>query len=163
MGKIILGIDPGKSGAIVAFGGDFFDGIKMPVINSNEIDFLKVQNFLAGYAPTLEHVYLERAVSFNMGRVSAFNYGRGFGVLESAIVSLALPVTYVEPRKWTKAVHAGIKAELDPKEKSLIAFNRLLKPFHAEMAAKGFVSKNGKFHDGIVDALLIAYWGHKHA
>jgi hypothetical protein len=49
-----------------------------------------------------------RGLDMEWFRISGLNYGRGFGVLE-AIVSLSgLPVSYIEPAKWSKVMHAVI-------------------------------------------------------
>jgi aconitase A len=73
--KIVLGIDPGLSGALVVFGAGKFEAIKMPVINKNEVDPVAVQNFIIDHSLYLDHIFLERVLAFKMGRTSALNYG----------------------------------------------------------------------------------------
>ncbi len=155
MKKTVIGIDPGLGGAFVLLGPDIFEARIMPVKNKNEIDYEDVAEILGDWIFKADHIFLERAVAFRMGTTAAFNYGRGFAALEIASMDSGIPVTYVEPRKWTKMIHAGIKADLKPKMKSLIALDRL----HANLRGKILCNRNGKLHDGIVDALLIASFG----
>lgn len=158
--KAVLGIDPGLAGAFVLFDGQDFASYAMPTIENGKDRFIEFDGvhellFNLGDTNTDLHVYLERAVSFGMGIKGAFNYGRGFAAIEIAIELLKMPVTYVEPSKWTKEMHAGISGDLKPKAKSLIAVKRLF-PKLVEQLPKG---KKGKLLDGPIDALLIAAYG----
>ena len=152
----ILAIDPGLTGAFVHLnfiGGKRHFFYDMPVIKNGkdrEIDFAGVRKILSACRGA--HVYLERAMPMAMGSKHAFNYGRGFAALEIAVSLSGLPVTYVEPQKWAKVMHAGISADLKPKAKSIIAVRRLF-PQYIKYISK---NRNDKMHEGIVDALLIA-------
>jgi hypothetical protein len=158
----ILGIDPGLKGAFVLFDGHAIKHWPMPVLTNGkdkEIDFNGIYNLLWSiYGDEWNlHIYLERAVAFAMGAKGAFNYGRGYAALEIAISLLQIPVTYVEPGKWTKVIHAGISADLKPKAKSLIAVKRLY-PHLVDRLPR---TKKGALLDGQVDAFLIAAYGLK--
>lgn len=131
----------------------------MPVKKENgDIDY---QNFKVTLLNTLQpcktHIYLERAMPMAMGAKHAFNYGRGFAAIEIAIQELKIPVTYIEPRKWQKEMFQGIDSRLKPKEQSLIAVERLF-PQYLDSIPK---RPKGKYHDGAVDALLIAEYGRR--
>lgn len=150
---IILGIDPGKNGALV-----WFDGIKIVQVNKmplsgTDIDFETLRGLMAYEC---DHIFLERAVAFKMGVTGAFNYGRGFAALEIACCLSSTPVTYVMPRTWSKIMHSGIDSRLEAKEKSIVAVRRLLP---ACVSAIPVAPRSGKMHDGVVDALLIAAYG----
>lgn len=158
--KTVLGIDPGLAGAFVLFDGKDFASFEMPITVSGKdrfVEFDAVHELLSHLTDTNTdlHAYLERAVSFGMGTKSAFNYGRGFAAIEIAIELLKMPVTYVEPGKWAKEMHAGISGDLKPKAKSLIAVKRLFPKLVGQLP-KG---KKGKLLDGPIDALLIAAYG----
>lgn len=156
----VLGIDPGLTGAIVLLEKDKFRFWEMPLKNKIEIDFVAVRRIFQMVDDKVKlhiHVFLERAVSFGMGTKGAFNYGRGFATLEIALIDLDLPYTLVEPGKWTKVMHAGIEADLKPKAKSVIAVERLFPKFAKEIPR----NRNGKFHEGIMDALLIGGYGQR--
>lgn len=152
----VVGIDPGQQGAIVFLNERKFLHSLMPLKDKieKEIDFTRVREILMKES-RIDHVFLERAVPFAMGSKSAFNYGRGFMALELAIQLAGLPVTYVEPAKWTKAMHAGIKDDLKPKAKSITAVKRLYPQWLFDVPQ----TKTGKLHEGVVDALLIAGYG----
>lgn len=49
--------------------------------------------------------YLEKVASSpQMGVVSAFTFGRGYGTLIGALAALKIPRTYIVPAKWQKAL-----------------------------------------------------------
>ncbi len=161
--KKVLAIDPGKAGAFVLFDGKNMISFAMPLKREGKDEFvsfsgvIELLQSLSANADSgdLLHVYLERAISFGMGTKGAFNYGRGFAALEIALDLAKVPVTYVEPGKWTKEMHAGISGDLKPKAKSLIAVKRLFPQLVEDMPR----SKKGALLDGPIDALLIAAYG----
>lgn len=154
----IIGIDPGQSGAFVFLknGEMTFDFMPLKGDGTKDIDFMKVQEILNRFrSRTPAHVFLERAVPFGMPTTSAFNYGRGFAALEIAIATAGVPVTYLEPAKWSKTMHEGIAKDLKPKAKSQIAVVRLFGQYLSQIPQ----AKGGKYHEGVVDALLMAGYG----
>lgn len=158
--KSVLGIDPGFGGSFVLTDGESIEIFDMPlIINGKEksIDFDAVHEILWGIQQNHGSIpiLLERAVAFGMGAKHAFNYGKGFAALEIAIQLLAFPVTYVEPNKWAKEMHAGISNDMKPKAKSLVAVKRLFPKLVASLPK----NKNGVLYDGPIDALLIAGYG----
>lgn len=90
------------------------------------------------------------------GVSSMFNYGTGFGRLLGWCEAFLVPHMLVTPQQWAKAMHVGT-GKGDPKERSLEAALRLF----PDVAMT--VGKSKKPHKGIVDALLIAEWGWRHA
>jgi hypothetical protein len=151
----ILAIDPGLKGALCFIGPKEISFYEMPLTKNQDVDFDLIDNILCVNAP--EHIFLERAVSFGMGTKGAFNYGRAFAALEIAIMLSETPFTFIEPSKWTKEMHAGIDADLKAKAKSVIAVERLFKK-HLHLIPK---TKKGLYHDGCVDALLMASYGQR--
>lgn len=152
--KSIMGVDPGKEGAFVILSGEEMAFAVMP-LKEKEVDFTEVLELLRSFKP--DHVYLERAMPMAMGSKHAFNYGRDFAKLELAIKLLHLPVTYIEPAKWMKLMLQGIDLNLKPKARSRIAVERLF-PAVVEQIPR---NKNGKLHEGVIDALLIAEFGRR--
>lgn len=149
---LVLGIDPGQKGAIVCTDGAQFRYWPMPLTPEKDVDFKKVQRILR---LNPHPVYLERAVPFAMGSKGAFNYGRSFAALEIAIQLSGNPHAYVEPAKWTKAMHAGIDSNLKPKAKSALAVKRQFPKLVGALPR----DKKGDFLDGPMDAFLIAVFG----
>ena len=156
----VLGIDPGLNGALVAFNENgVVEMNQMPITiigKEREVSHGLLALALERIKP--DHIYLERAVSFGMGTKSAFNYGRAFAAIEMAIQFRKIPFTLVEPKKWTKVMHAGVSNDLKPKLKSEIAVRRL---FPKIIRAIPCTPKSKKLHDGIVDAILIAAYGYR--
>ena len=152
--RSVLAIDPGKSGALVWMNSKgAFEFFLMPLNSEGLVSFDDVHEIIDDFATSYRpHVYLERAVSFGMGTKGAFNYGRGFEALAIAVELTELPLTMVEPGKWSKVMHQGIDARLKAKEKSLIAMKRL----YPKLISKVPQNRNGKMHDGVIDAILIA-------
>lgn len=149
-----LGIDPGQKGAFVwlHLGAKDFEYFTMPLNLEGDVSFDGVLKILKRIPSTVP-VFLERAIPFAMGTKHAFNYGRGFACLECALTVAKRSVTYIEPSKWAKVMHQGIDGNLKPKVKSIIALERL----YPKLAIKVPRSpKSKKYHDGVMEALLIA-------
>lgn len=152
----IIGIDPGLTGAIVCLEDNEMRYWPMP-LTDKEICFDTVYQLLRTFDKK-GHVFLERAMPMAMGSKAAFNYGRGFMTIEMAIKLSGMPVTYVEPLKWSKIIHEGISNDLKPKAKSLIAVKRLFPTLSEQIPV---TPKSKKMHEGVVDALLIAEYGRR--
>lgn len=150
----VIGIDPGKQGAFVVL-GEVICFLKMPLDHMGEVHFEEVKDFLVPYKSQPTHVYLERAKPMAMGSKHAFNYGRDFAKLEIALKLSGLSTTYVEPNVWSKVMTEGISKDLHPKVRSRVAVERLF-PVEIKLIPQ---NKNGKPHDGIIEALLIAGFG----
>lgn len=148
-----VGIDPGNKGAIVCLRGSRFQFWEMPLTDENVVDFDLVNDIVHQiHEDGPAHAFLERAVSFGMGTKGAFTYGRSFqALLIGLTLGDGIPLTYIEPAKWTKEMHEGIEKDLKAKAKSIIAVKRLF----PKLAAQIPVIK-GKMHEGVMDGLLIA-------
>jgi len=149
----VMGIDPGVGGALVMLNGSQIEQRIMPIKTldkEKEIDLDGVLKILRELKP--DHVYLERVMAFAMGAKSAFNFGKGFGQIETAIKLCFIPYTLVGPNVWGKEMHEGISADLKPKAKSKKAVARLFPTLFPE---------GQKHHDGILDAILIAEYGRR--
>lgn len=154
----IISIDPGQAGAFVFLKGVGmrFELMPLKLDGTKDVDFEQVMGLLQPYrALNPARVFLERVSAFGMGTTAALNYGRGFAALEIAIALSGLSVTYIEPSKWAKVMHEGIAKDLKPKAKSQIAVERLFPQYLKDIPQ----SKKGKYHEGVVDALLIAGYG----
>jgi len=155
----IIGIDPGLSGAVaVLTGSDSLRILDMPTVTVERNGKSKRQvsaSELAEIIYTLKsddcHVFVERvgAVS-GQGVTSVFSFGRSFGMIEGILAAFKLPVTYVAPATWVKAVGRG-----QGKDASRARAMELFPNNQADF-------KRVK-DDGRSDAALIAYWGKHHA
>lgn len=153
----VFGIDPGFTGALVRTNGVELQAWPMPIWGEGRekrIHFGKLIDIFDAHWQG-EHIYLERPVSFGMSTNSAYSYGRGFEAIVIALELSEIPFTLIEPSKWTKEMHEGISVDLKPKVKSLIAAQRLFPQLVKMLPTK----PKGGFHDGFIDALLIAGYG----
>lgn len=155
---MFVGIDPGRAGGIVALtkSGDVPFKAIMPIRETGEIDGRGLAAIFRSMF--LEaHVVLELAQSFpKQGVASTFTYGRGFGLIEGVLQSLRVQYTLVRPAWWTKILHEGLLKELPAKERSLIACKALFP--NLDLRAS---ERCKKFHEGLVDALLLAEYGRR--
>lgn len=150
---MFVGIDPGKQGAFVQLGdGGHFKWFTMPLTDIGEVDFDSVMKLLKTTNKYETVVCIERAKPMAMGSKHAFNYGRDFAKIEIALKLSELPTTYVEPTTWSKMMTEGVSKDLIPKLRSCVAVERLF-PVESKSIPR---NKNGKMHDGIMEALLIA-------
>ena len=154
---MICGIDPGVTGGVFAIddnGEERFRSV-MPA-NSGMIDIPALANFFRNDIPNC-HVFLEQAQSFpKQGVASSFNYGRGFGSIEGVLGTLGIPYTLVRPNIWTRELHQGLAKEITAKDKSFLIVKRLFPKLDLRAS-----QKCRKFHEGLIDALLIAEYGRR--
>lgn len=149
---MIIGIDPGLLGAIA-----FYNGLNLYVYDiptfaierngkaKRQINLQGLIEIIAKHHAT--HAYLENVNAMpGQGVSSMFQMGRGFGQIEMGLAAMDVPVTYVTPQVWKKALSV-------PKDKD-----------GARQRASQLMPKHSnhwllKKHDGRAEAALIAYYG----
>jgi hypothetical protein len=112
---ITIGVDPGKSGGIA-----WIDETGKPCVEKMP-DTLKdlwelIDNIAIGnpYCKRYTYVkaYLEQISSSpQMGVVSAFTFGNGYGHLEMALTAAGIPFERVRPQVWQKAMGCLTKGD----------------------------------------------------
>ncbi len=102
-----IGIDPGLSGGIacVTVDGRVEVAAKMPVTERDVLDLLTT--YALESMAVLEFV----RSSPQMGCTSAFTFGRGYGGLRMALVSLAIPFEEATPQKWQAVMQCRTKGD----------------------------------------------------
>lgn len=151
---MILGIDPGKNGALCFYYNDKeFHLYKMPQVYAiNELQSI----FNAEGIP--EVVYIEKAQSMpKQGVKSMFEYGKHYGWLIGILQQMSFKVIEVPPQTWCKVAHAGVTQYTGAgsgKRKSLEASMKLFPGYDFRAS-----EKSSKPHDGYIDAVLISYYG----
>ncbi len=110
---IIIGIDPGITGAICFFfRGKVIDVIDMPTVADgkknkkqvngrqifNEIKYIKKKFLSENMGVVVEQV----SAMPGQGVTSMFNFGQSFGVIKGICSAMELPIFYVRPAKWKK-------------------------------------------------------------
>jgi len=155
---MIIGIDPGLTGGMVLYNDtlleveDYLKFSKLgSIFNVNEM-VETIKNWRHG--AIIKMVVIEQVSSRPMqGVASVFKFGMTYGMQIGVISTNKLPLTFINPTRWTKEIHQGIKTTLDPKEKSQVAMSQLF----PTVDWKG--PRSGKQHEGLMDALLIAeFW-----
>ena len=98
--SLIIGIDPGGSGGIawqVTCEPRSATAVKFP---ATETDAARVLADCMALEPEW-FAYIERVgATPQMGRTSAFSFGRNYGFLRGLLVGLAIPFEEVSPVKW---------------------------------------------------------------
>jgi crossover junction endodeoxyribonuclease RuvC len=151
---VILGIDPGLTGAFVAL----VDGVPrvwdMPTIKvgkRNHVDPAGVRDILSGFEGASTLAILESVHAMpKQGVVSVFTFGEGFGVLKGALAALEIPYDLVTPQRWKRVMLDGTGKD---KGASRLAARRL------------WPAQSGLFNrvrdDGRADAALMAEYGRR--
>jgi crossover junction endodeoxyribonuclease RuvC len=158
MSKYSIGIDPGLSGAIAIISPENLKIFDMPTMTverngkaKRQVSAAELAEMLYLYSGRDCHVYCERVSAMaGQGVTSVFSFGRSFGMIEGILAAFKMPVTFVPPATWVKAVGRG-----QGKDAS------------RARAMELFPSDQDQFKrvkdDGRADAALIAYWGSRHA
>ena len=127
---LIIGIDPGISGAICFFqNGEISDVIDMPSMadgkkNKRQINSQQVFNEISERIiniPRKEIIVVIEQVSAMPGQgvTSMFNFGQSFGVLKGICSAMQLSMYFVRPAKWKK-YYGLIKTEKDASRTKVI-------------------------------------------
>lgn len=153
---IILGIDPGLSGALA-----FYDTVEqsvevidMPVMElvrngkkKREVSAQSLANHIAGRK--ISGAFLERVNAMTgQGVTSVFSFGRSLGIVEGILAAYDIPTTLVTPQAWQKAVNQRAGKD-GSRERAMQLF-----PAQVDLFQR-------KKDDGRSDASLIAYYGAK--
>jgi crossover junction endodeoxyribonuclease RuvC len=143
---IVMGIDPGISGA-VAFYFPMVNRIAVDdvPVAGGEINTAELARVVRLHQPSLAVIEKVSAMP-GQGVTSMFNFGRSYGDVRGVIGALGVPLHLVTPQKWKR--HFGLSSDKD--ESRL----RAIRTFPA--AAESFKLKK---HDGRAEAALIALYG----
>ena len=104
---MILGIDPGASGALAVLEGDSIDVYDTPH-HSGIVSPTAIGAWLR-YHPVLISdntvCWIEDVHSMpRQGVASAFKFGRAFGTVIGVVGGAGIPINYVTPGKWKRAL-----------------------------------------------------------
>jgi len=135
-----IGIDPGTNGGIAWIADGKACVEKMP---DTLQDLWELFRDIASEGDC--RAYLEQVHSSpQMGVVSAFTFGNGFGHLEMALTAAGIPFERVRPQVWQKAMGCMTKGDKNVSKRKAQELFPQIKVTHA-----------------IADALLIASYGAK--
>ena len=127
---LIIGMDPGISGAICFFeNGEVKEIIDIPIMadgkkNQRQINGPQVYNEISSRiknTPRKEIVVVIEQVSAMPGQgvTSMFNFGQSFGVLKGICSAMQLSMRFIRPAKWKK-YFGLIKTEKDASRTKVI-------------------------------------------
>lgn len=157
--KVILGIDPGLSGALawVGFSGlsdpILLDAADMPTVSvvsgkskRQELNLQALSDLMQHPAiPFPDAVWIEKVNAMpGQGVTSMFRFGQAFGAAAGVAAGLGLPTKYVRPQEWQKPF--GIRG--GDKDRSRLIASQLF-PKRADLFKR-------KKDNGRSDAALIA-------
>jgi len=142
--KAVIGIDPGKKGALALING--LDNIEIyDFPNSFSLFYQIIKKWDEQF--NIKAVVLEKVGPLAVqGKKAAFTFGQNAGVLEGVLIGMELSYQLVPPKEWQKVVNK--RDGRTPKER---ASNTVRKLFpHLNIP---------ETKDGRADALLMAYYG----
>jgi len=110
---LIIGIDPGISGAICFFeDGKIIDVIEMPSMsegkkNKKQVNGNQLFNEIKSRISVIKDGHVCAVVEHvtampGQGVTSMFNFGQSFGVIKGICSAMQLPIHFVRPTKWKK-------------------------------------------------------------
>jgi len=148
---IIVGIDPGASGALaLTVDGELTDVIDAPAIDKR-INVPVVTEWFRDWQHSvgrIDRVIVENVHAMpRQGVTSSFNFGRALGAIEAVPQSLGLVTSYANPSVWKKSMG------LAGKDKT--ASRQLATDLYPSWAAMFKRVKD----DGRAEAALLAKWG----
>ena len=147
----IIGIDPGKSGGIAAVNGIDIPAVwRMPETEGDLLDLLRGLS-VEGY----RHAITEKvAATPQMGTVSAFTFGYGYGCLRMAVLASGISLEPVAPGVWKKALGLAKHASGKVGSKSSAEKNATKRRAQELFPAV-------KVTHAVADALLLAEYGRR--
>lgn len=104
---IVVGIDPGLTGAWAAIDGrEFIAAGDMPVMarsgGKRQVNAAELANVLRRHNPA--RVVLEQVHSMRgQGVASMFSFGMGYGTVIGVVAALGIPIVEVSPQAWKRS------------------------------------------------------------
>jgi hypothetical protein len=147
--RILLGIDPGLSGALAWFwpAANAVRAEDMPRVGK-EVDAAQLAAWLRDARPA--HAFLESAGSRpGQGVSSTFTTGANFGVIKGVLAAVGIPYTFVSPARWKR----DMRLSKDKAQSRALAIRAW---------PESDCFRRVKDH-GRAEAALIALWGSRQA
>lgn len=162
---IIIGIDPGKTGAVAVLREGALVGLdKCPLGRlkggATEYDLAAMYQLLQRHASEAADqtvLYLERVGAFRIhgrtqGAVSMFSFGEGYGAWRMAAAALGLPCVLVRPQDWK---HLLLKGTDHGKDAAIRVFKKTWPAWSLRPGRRTTDDHN------LAEAALIALYGAK--
>ena len=157
---LIIGIDPGISGAICFFeNGKILNVIEMPTMNEGkknkrQVNGAQIYNEIfkridKNHDKDIRVVVEQVSAMPGQGVTSMFNFGQSFGIIKGICSAMQLSLYFVRPAKWKKYFNL-INSEKDASRTRAI---EIFPYFSAQLSKKKDSNK--------ADAILIASFYHE--
>jgi crossover junction endodeoxyribonuclease RuvC len=152
---VIIGIDPGQTGAVAIIGDDRCYVLDTPTETVKKGKGTKTEYLPAEMAQMLSgfknvHCYIEKVGAMpGQGVTSMFNFGKGFGLWLGILAAHGIPYTLVTPQAWKKEIMQGIS----DKDAARGRAQQLFPQVSSQLSRKKDI--------GRADALLIAEYGRR--
>ena len=141
--KFVIGIDPGKHGALGLISMDRSVGYA-EVLDLAQLDQV-VKAIRSLNSETTLAVIEKVSASPRMGVTSAFHFGESFGVVQGIMIGLGFDTILSPPRNWKREM--GLSSE---KEASLSLARKVFPTMSERLKRKGDADR--------AEALLLAEW-----
>jgi len=160
----VASFDPGKNGGFAVFDeGTLIEWGSMPTIGT-EYD----EAAIVGIMRNVDFIAIERVTcGACKGRMSAFSFGLGWGLLRGIAVALGKPYELVTPKQWqslTPSRKKGVAGKMQSVATASRLFpqcrddiSRMTKPRKKVKKGKKVKDPEPVF-DGIAEAILIGEW-----
>ena len=157
---LIIGIDPGISGAICFFeNGKIINVIEMPTMNEGkknkrQVNGAQIYNEIfkrinKNHDKNIRVVVEQVSAMPGQGVTSMFNFGQSFGIIKGICSAMQLSLYFVRPAKWKKYFNL-INSEKDASRTRAI---EIFPYFSSQLSKKKDSNK--------ADAILIASFYHE--
>ena len=155
MNTLILGIDPGLSGACALYGLSSLSVFDAPTTErevngkrKRQLDETALATYINVHQPFIRLAILEKVGAMpGQGVTSSFNFGLTYGAIRGILAACGVPFQTVSPQVWKR--HFGLLGQ--PKDASRAEASRRL-PGYANLWPL-------KKHDGRAEAALLALYG----
>ena len=153
---MIIGIDPGLSGAVCLLGGDRLEVFDLPTIErvvngkaKRQLDLHSLVNDLRCCPlSAVKFVLIEQVSAMpGQGVTSSFNFGFTAGAIQGVVTALGFPLRTVHPQVWKRKF--GLLGQ--PKDASRAEASRRFPAYTGQWPLKK--------HDGRAEAALLALYG----
>lgn len=170
--KLFIGIDPGKSGGIVAMNTDGQMKKWIIPLLGDSIDMKTLYDIFVPLKEKWNVTLILEEVHSIYGTSAGSNFTFGFvcGAIEAIVISHGFKLIKIAPKKWQaeiwqnsdiqyKPLESGkTKKQVNTKLTSLVCAKRLFPGFDFRKSDSKRVTKD---HDGIIDACLLAEVGRR--
>lgn len=153
---VILGIDPGLSGAVAILN----DGQLVEIVDieaaESRINCAHLASLMHKHQP--EFAICELVSSrLGQGVTSTFTFGHALGSITGVLSALGVPYLLIRPQAWQG--HFGIRSSSKDK---VIHKQEIADLAQSLYPAASLYGPRGGLRDGRSDALLLARYGHEH-